>query len=166
MQIALPLDAFVTTDMSLVVRFNSPLIVLDDLAALVSFTQEVLSAVEHEIALQINEQIEFLPEVAIAAGSIVLKLKLKGSKWSADLQVKVAEIFMATVLVAFPTAAGQPPKPSAAQPSEQCVAMVSSAVEKANETWRYFGKGFESELEVSCGPAKVTYKVKNPPRRS
>jgi hypothetical protein len=165
-QTALPLDEFVATDVSLHVRFDSSLIVLDDLDALVAFTKDLLAAIQDEVLSLTGEDVEFLPEVALTTGSLVIKLKLKASQWSADLQLKVSEVFLGAVLVAFPSAAGQPPKPVAVQPSDQCIAMVSAAVEKANKTWQHFGKGFESGLDVSCGSAKATYTVKNPPRKS
>ena len=158
------LEEYVLTDVALGIRFDSRVILLDDLAALVTLSRDLLNALEAEVAVVTGQEIEFLPEVTVSKGSIKLDLKLKCSSWNLDLRLRVHEVILATVLYAMPVGAGEAPRLAEHQPSDQCVEMVGTALQNASQSWAYFGKGFESEIEVACGTAKAKYRIHNPPR--
>ena len=45
--------------------------------------------------------------------------------------------------------------------------MIESTTQKTMETWKYHGKGYTAEFEVTCGNAKVKSTLHSPrnPRR-
>ena len=81
MQTALPLSAFVKSDIALSVRFDSSEITLDDLQAVLQLLGAVADAAQSEISDSHGEFV-LLPVVTVSGGSFRIRIDFKASRWT------------------------------------------------------------------------------------
>jgi hypothetical protein len=169
METAMPIDDFVTSDISFSARFDSRPITLDDAAALLQLLKAILDAAQAEIHARLGEDIEILPVVRISRGSVDVHIEVKkGGDWSLHISGKVREIFLAIGLLIQGATGGSTAIPSLNVPpppplSATCEETITREVQSAHDVWKYRGKDFTASIEVSCGNTTVKSEMKSPP---
>jgi len=166
MEMALPLDAFVTSDIAVRVHFDSAEITFDDTAALVQLLKAIIDAAQFEIATQTGVDFEILPVVSVARGSIDIRVDVRPSHWTLTVKAKAREVVLAIALLLGPNPTVAPPQPLPPPVSAPCEDMIRTATEEAFRTWQYYGKGFKASFEISCGDTTIKSSVDVPSSRS
>ncbi len=144
METALPLNAFVKSDIAFSARFDSPQITLDDALALIQFLKSVMDAAQSEISSRIGQEFEILPVVTVSSGSVEIRVDVKPNTWSFSVRASAREVFLSIGLLLNPGSVVSPP----AQPPPPLSAPC------------------EELIEVSCGGTKVRSSVKSSPPES
>ncbi len=163
MELALPLDSFVNSDIALSAQFASSPITLDDTLALLRLLNSIMEATQTEIADRLGHELEILPVVSVSNGSIRLRIDAKPSQWSVTVRTTAREVFLAVALFLNPGSVADAPEPTPPPLSESCQETIRTAYEQAQESWQYFGKGFTATFEASCGSTTVRTKIEVPP---
>lgn len=165
METAVALSSYLPTGIKMRGRFSSRLITLDDAHAFLGLLRNVIEAVAAEVEGETGEEVLVLPTVKISEGSIAIEIDIKVSNWSATVKARMSEAFLAAVLALSPANADSTPDYD--EISYGCREVIETAVETTMETWKFHGKGYTAEFEVSCGNAKVESRIQspaNPPR--
>jgi hypothetical protein len=150
METATALDQFVKSNVSLFALFKSETITLDDTDAFVRLLKVLVGEAQAEIQEQLGQNFELLPVVSVSPGSIALEIEIKVS--SLTLKTTFRDVFFAIALILNPSAAVDNIPP---QLTRTCERNIETALQEAQKTWQYFGKGFTAEFDASCGDEKI-----------
>ena len=165
METALPLNAFVKSDIAFTASFDSSEITLDDAIALVGFLKGVMEGAQFEIAERTGLEFEILPVVSVSQGSIKFRVDVRPSHWTITVRTTAREVFLAIALLLDPNSVVTPPQPPPQPVSSQCEEMVRAKYDETLRAWEFFGKGFKGEFEMSCGNTTIKSTVNVPQSR-
>ena len=160
MQTALPLNMFVTSDVTFCASFESDQITLDDAETFVRLLKALIAGAQTEIQARIGQSFEILPIVTVSSGCIKIRIEVKPSSWKLEIRATVREVFLAIALAMDPTATGGEVPSPPPKISSTCEEAIHMAHQEAQESWRYFGKGFEAKYEATCGQTKIHSAIK------
>jgi hypothetical protein len=167
------MDDFVATDIQVRARFDSTPVTLEDAVTLFGLLKAVIEAVELEITDQTGEEVQILPVLSVRGGSIEgeIKIKVNSESNSAELKSKLRAIVLGAFMALTPgesavMATAPDPATAVSQPapalSAQCQVDIAAAAAHAEDTWKYFGRGFSAEFYATSGGTTIKSRIEVP----